>query len=111
MREVLLFCFNWKKSAADAHRMLVEVYGESAPSDKSCRGWYQRFKNGDFDVGDKERTGRPKKFKDAELKSLIDENPNQTVKQLAETLNCTQSTVFSRIKTTPDIVSKRRKTK
>ena len=24
--EVLIFCFNWKKSAAEAHRMLVEVY-------------------------------------------------------------------------------------
>ncbi|EFN78778.1 hypothetical protein EAI_13076, partial [Harpegnathos saltator] len=29
------FCFNWKKSAAEAHRMLVEVYGDAAPIDKS----------------------------------------------------------------------------
>jgi len=29
LREILIFCFNWKKSAAEAatHRMLVEVYG------------------------------------------------------------------------------------
>jgi len=36
LREVLIF-FNWKKSAAEAHRMLVEVYGDTAPTDKSCR--------------------------------------------------------------------------
>jgi len=34
--EILIFCFNWKKSAAEAHRMLVEVYGDT-PTDKSCR--------------------------------------------------------------------------
>jgi len=37
LRVVLIFCFNWKKSAAEAHRILVEVYGDTAPTDKSCR--------------------------------------------------------------------------
>ena len=38
LREVLIFCFlSWKKSAAEAHRMLVEVYGDTAPTDKSRR--------------------------------------------------------------------------
>jgi len=32
LREILIFCFNWKKSAAEAHRMLVEVYGDTAPA-------------------------------------------------------------------------------
>jgi len=36
LREVSIFCFNWKKSAAEAYRMLVEV-GDTAPTDKSCR--------------------------------------------------------------------------
>jgi len=35
LQEVLIFCFNWKKSAAEAHRMLVEVYGDTVPTDKS----------------------------------------------------------------------------
>ena len=30
LREILIFCFNWKKSAAEAHRMLVvEIYGDN----------------------------------------------------------------------------------
>jgi len=37
LRKVLIFCFNWKKSAAEAHRMLVEVYDDTALTDKSCR--------------------------------------------------------------------------
>ena len=49
LREVLIFCFNMKKSAAEAHRMLSNTYGE-AISERTCREWFQRFKNGDFDV-------------------------------------------------------------
>ena len=48
LREVLIFCFNMKKSAVEAHRMLSNTYGEAAISES--REWFQRFKNGDFDV-------------------------------------------------------------
>ena len=79
LREVLIFCFNWKKSAAEAHRMLVEVYSDTAPTDKSCREWFRRFKDGDFSVEDKPRFGQPKKF-DKELKALLEEDQSQTSK-------------------------------
>jgi len=32
-REALLFCFNHKKSVAESHRLLVEVYGRQALSE------------------------------------------------------------------------------
>ena len=51
--------------------MLVKVYGDNAPSDKTCREWFWRFKNGDFDVEDKERSERPRAFEDEELQALI----------------------------------------
>ncbi|GFY00466.1 hypothetical protein TNCV_1665051 [Trichonephila clavipes] len=41
-----------QKSAAEAHRMLLNTYGEAAISERTCREWFQRFKNGDFDVED-----------------------------------------------------------
>ncbi|GFV19447.1 uncharacterized protein TNCV_3663801 [Trichonephila clavipes] len=41
-----------KKSAAEAHRMLSNTYGEATISERTCREWFQRFKNGDFDVED-----------------------------------------------------------
>ena len=39
-----------KKSAAEAHRMPSNTYDEAAISERTCREWFQRFKNGDFDV-------------------------------------------------------------
>ena len=58
--------------------MLVEVYG--ALSDKTCREWFQRFKSGDFDVEDKEHSGRPRAFEDEGLQSLVDEEPMSNAK-------------------------------
>ncbi|GFU46172.1 uncharacterized protein TNCV_2155151 [Trichonephila clavipes] len=52
LREFLMFCFNMKKSAAEAHRMLSNTYAEATISERTCREWFQRFKNGDFDVED-----------------------------------------------------------
>ena len=90
LREVLIFCFNWKKSAAEAHRMLVEVYGDTAP-DKSCREWFRRFKDRDFSIENKPRSGQPKKFEDKELEALHEED--QTEEELAESLGITQQAV------------------
>ena len=86
LREVLVFCFNWKKSAAEAYRMFVEVYGDNAPTGKSCREWFRRFKDGDLSVKEKPRCRQPKKFDDKELEALLDEDPTQAQEELAYTL-------------------------
>ena len=48
LRGILLHYFIQNKSAAEAHRILVETYGDSALSDTTCRDWFRRFKNNDF---------------------------------------------------------------
>ncbi|EFN89521.1 hypothetical protein EAI_13198, partial [Harpegnathos saltator] len=41
-----------KKSAAEVHRILVETYCDHALSEATCRNWFRRLKNNDFDVED-----------------------------------------------------------
>jgi len=60
LRELLIYFFNLKKSAAEVHRLLVEAYDDAALNERSCREWFQKFKNGEFDIEDKERSERPK---------------------------------------------------
>jgi len=78
--------------------MLVEVYDDTAPIDKSCREWFRRFKNGDFSVEDKPRSG-PKKFEDKELEALLEKDQSQTQEELAESLGITQQVVSVRLRT------------
>ncbi|EGI58564.1 Mariner Mos1 transposase, partial [Acromyrmex echinatior] len=84
------------KSAAEAHRMLVEVYGDTVPTNKLCRKWFRRFKNGDFSVEEKPRSGQPKKFEDKELEALLEEDQSQTQEELA--LGVTQQAVSARLR-------------
>lgn len=93
----MLYHFNLKKTAAESHRLLTEAHGELAPSDKMCRDWFRRFKDGNFDLEDKDRSGRPNKLEDIELQALLDENPAQTQKRLANVLDVDQTTISRRL--------------
>ena len=98
LRVALLHYFNMKKTAAESHRIFVEVYGEHALAERTCQKWFARFKSGDFDLEDEERPGQPKKFEDEELEALFDEDCFQTQEELAESLGVTQATISKRLK-------------
>lgn len=98
LREALLFCFHLKKSATESLRWLSEAYGDYAPSISTCEYWFRRFKCGDFDTEDKERPGQPPKFEDEKLEALLDEDPCQTLKEFASTLNVTQMAISKCLK-------------
>lgn len=98
LREVLLGHYFNKVNATEAHRLLVKVYGYDALSERQCREWFQRFKNRDFDIKDKERPGQPKRFEDAELVALLDEDPCQTQEELAISLKVTHQAISKRLK-------------
>ena len=70
LRGVLLHYFHMKKTDAESHRILVEVYGEHALAERKCQKWFARFKSGDFGLEDEERPGQPKKFEEELAKSL-----------------------------------------
>ncbi|GFS51118.1 mariner Mos1 transposase [Trichonephila clavipes] len=73
LREVLIFCFNMKKSAAEAHQMLSHTY-------------------------DQHGGGREKVFEDAELDALLDQDSCQTQQELSGSLEVTQQAISKRLK-------------
>ncbi|GFX43416.1 mariner Mos1 transposase [Trichonephila clavipes] len=79
----LIFCYPLKKNAAESLQMLLEAYGGNALSRAQCYREFEKFQNVDFDVKNEER-GRPaKKFEDAELQALLNEDDGQTQEHLA----------------------------
>ena len=65
---------------------------------KTCERWFPRFKSGVFYVDDKEHGKPPKRYEDAKLKALLDEDDAQTQKQLAEQLEVSQQAVSNRLR-------------
>jgi len=53
----------------------------------------RRFKDGDFSVEDKSRSGQPKKFKDKELESITRRRSESNARGVAESLRVTQQAV------------------
>lgn len=98
LREVLLRYYFAKKTAAESHRLLVEVYGDDALAKTQCFVWFQRFKSGNFDIKDKERPGQPKRFEDDELETILDKGSCQTQDELAKSLGVTQAAISKRLK-------------
>ena len=94
---MLLHYFDLKKIAAAAHKLLVEAYGNCVPSEKIRQKWFQRFKSGDYDVNDKQRSNQPKKCEDTELQALLDKNSIQALQKLSAALNVTLMVVSKRL--------------
>ena len=65
---------------------------------KYKRDWFRRFKNNDFKLKDKERSGASKKFEDKELEEILDEDRSHTLAELGNTLHVDESTVSKRSK-------------
>jgi len=76
--------------------MLVEGYGD-ALSETTCRDWFRRFNDDNFDLSDKKRENRPRKVEDCQLHALLDEDDTQSQKMLAEQLGVSQAAISMRL--------------
>ena len=84
----LLFAFNQGSKAAKAARGICAVYGENAIPERTACYWYAKFKNGNFDLKDTPRSGRPAELDEGRLNQLVHENSHQTTRELAEKMEC-----------------------
>ena len=97
LREILLYCFNVKKNAREAHDTLVSAYGEHALSISQCERWFKKFVDGDFELDNKIRENAPKRFEDTELQALLEKDDTQTQEELAGQLQVDHSTISRRL--------------
>lgn len=58
----------------------------------------QRFRENDYDVQDKKRFDSPTEFEDEELETLLNEAPQQTLKELSKSSNVDELTVSKHLK-------------
>ena len=50
--------FIWR-NATEAAEMICAAYGENAVSHATCKKWYKKFRQGDFNFENEPRSGRP----------------------------------------------------
>ena len=67
--------------------------GKDVLSTRTAQHWFNRFKNGNFELDDLPHSRRPLELDMDVLKQLIEEDPRLTTRCLAERLGCSHTTV------------------
>jgi len=96
-RHCMLFLFNQGKNATEAATAICSAYGENAVTPRVCQKWFSRFREGNFDLEDRKRAGRPRELDCEYLEEVVGENPLQSTRKLACVLDFNQSTILRRL--------------
>ena len=77
-RHLLFFAFHRGQKAAETARDICIVYGEGVIGESTTRKCFAKFKNGNFDIDNTPRSGRPSEFDKDQLKGLLKVESRQT---------------------------------
>ncbi|XP_050480294.1 histone-lysine N-methyltransferase SETMAR-like [Bombus huntii] len=91
-KHLMLFFYRKGKNATQTANKICAVYGDDAIVDRTVRKWFARFKVGDFNLEDQERPGRPSTTDEDQVKTLVENNPCYTIRELAKILKISRST-------------------
>ena len=97
IRICLLYEFKLGHSAAEATRNISQAWSEDAVSERDARWWFERFRSGNMSIEDMPRSGRPSKVNISTLQELIEADPRQTSRELAEALHVDHQTVLNHL--------------
>ncbi|XP_053980666.1 histone-lysine N-methyltransferase SETMAR-like [Hylaeus volcanicus] len=97
-RHLMAFYFRKGKNATETARKISAVYGEGSVAESTVRKWFARFKSGNFDLMDRERSGRPLVADNDLIRTLVENNPRQTTRDIAEVAHISHTTVVNCLK-------------
>lgn len=96
-RHIMLHCFRKGQTVTQAKHEICSVHGEAATTLSTCSRWFQRFRNGNFDLEDAPRSGRPTVVENDEISAMIAADRHLTTREIAAHLCVDQSTVVRRL--------------
>ena len=94
----MLYEFRKGVSVGTAQKNIQDVYLDRAPALRTVKKWFGRFRNGDFNMDDQPRSGRPSAIDDDIVSALVENNPRITTEEIAERMNIDNSSAFRHLK-------------
>ena len=93
IRALLLHEFRLGHKATEAANNICSTMGEDVLSIRTAQHCFNRFNNGNLELDDLPRPGRPLEVDVDHLKQLIEQDPRLTSRCLAEQLGCSHTAV------------------
>ena len=85
-RPIFFYEFKLNQSAAETVRKINQAFGNDSFNERTVRRLFAKFRSGDFYLEDEPRSGRPTVIQDEDLRTLVETDPSQTVREMAEEL-------------------------
>ncbi|XP_026830642.1 histone-lysine N-methyltransferase SETMAR-like [Ooceraea biroi] len=95
-RYLMLFYFHKGKNATQTKEKICAVYGEDAVSERVCQNRFAEFRASGTTCEDGKRSGRPLVADDDQIKTVIENNPHYTTRDIAQIVSVSQKTVVNR---------------
>ena len=91
----------WKQgfNATAATKKICEVEGDNVISERVARNWFKKFDNGDIDLEDKTRSGRPSTVNSEAISKAIEANPSTSTRTLSAELGIPQTSIVRHLHT------------
>ena len=93
LQHIVLFEFIRGVKETEAARNICGLYGDNAIGESTARKCFSCFKEDCFDISDTPRSGKPSRFDEDHLNTLIHNDPCQCTREQATVMNCNHSTI------------------
>ena len=90
---LLLHQFLLVRKSTKATNNICKTMGQDIISSRTARRWFNRFNNGNYELNDSSRSGRPVEVDLDRLTQFIEDDPWLTTRCLAEQLSCSHTVV------------------
>ncbi|CAK9820140.1 Histone-lysine N-methyltransferase SETMAR [Anthophora quadrimaculata] len=97
LRHVMLHCFNKDNSAKDTADEICTVYGSGTTTIRTVCNWFKKFRAGNFELKDEDRSGRPPTMDTDLIKTILAENPRYSVREIVDATNIPKTTVHKHL--------------
>ncbi|XP_047344122.1 histone-lysine N-methyltransferase SETMAR-like [Vespa velutina] len=97
LRHVMLHYFKKGNSTKDTREEICTVYGSYTTTIRTVCNWFKKFRAGNFDLKDEERSGRPATTDTDLIKSMLAENLRYNVCEIVDATNIPRTTVHNHV--------------
>ncbi|KOX75260.1 Histone-lysine N-methyltransferase SETMAR, partial [Melipona quadrifasciata] len=94
---VMLHCFEKGNSAKDTADEIFTVYGSGTTTIRTVGNWFKKFRAGNFELKDEDRSGRPATTDTDIIKTVLTENPRYSVREIVDATNIPKTTVHKHL--------------
>ncbi|GFX89045.1 histone-lysine N-methyltransferase SETMAR [Trichonephila clavipes] len=100
-----------RSNASVACKNLCAVFGKDIVNVRTCQRWFSKFRSQGLSLQERDRSGRPSKIDNDVLRSMLENNPHLTSREIAEEFGINHTTVGDHIKSLGNIISNSSKIK